>query len=191
MTAAPWILRPIRAADDAAVAAIIRDVMTEHGCCGQGFAIHDAEVACMSAAYRDASARYFVVERIVPGHGSTVLGGAGFARLAGTGPAEATCELRKMYFRPAARGHGLGRAMLELLLDEMRAAGYRRCYLETTSWMQQAQKLYRAAGFTELPRAEGATGHHGCDAYFARPLQDAGPMPPATRGGVGISRNGD
>jgi len=186
LTAAPWIIRPIRAADDAAVAAIVRDVMTEHGCCGQGFAIHDAEVAAMSAAYRAADARYFVVER-----GGNVLGGAGFARLAGTGRAEATCELRKMYFRPTARGHGLGRAMLELLLDEMRAAGYLRCYLETTSWMQQAQRLYRAAGFTELPRAEGATGHHGCDTYFARPLQDGDPMPPATRGGVGNRVSGD
>ena len=185
MAATPWIIRPIRPADDAAVASVIRDVMTEHGCCGQGFAIHDPEVAGMSAAYQDAAARYFVVE-----HGGNVVGGAGFARLAGTGPADATCELRKMYFRPVARGHGLGRAMLDLLLDEMRGCGYRRCYLETTSWMQAAQRLYRAAGFTELPAAEGATGHHGCDTWFARPLQGA-PVPPATRGGVGIRDSGD
>jgi putative acetyltransferase len=161
---APWILRPIRPADDAAVAAIIRDVMTEHRCSGQGFAIHDAEVDCISANYRG-DARYYVVE-----HGGEVLGGGGFARLAGTGPEQGTCELRKMYFRPPARGLGLGHALLALLLDEMRTCGYRRCYLETTSWMEAAQHLYRSHGFAELAGAEGCTGHHGCDRFFARPL---------------------
>lgn len=163
--AAPWILRPIRPADDAAIAATIREVMTEHRCSGEGFAIHDAEVQRMSAHYAAADTRYFVVE-----HAREVLGGAGFARLAGSGPDAAICELRKMYFRPQTRGLGLGRALLELLLDEMRTAGYRRCYLETTSWMQRAQQLYRRCGFQPLPGAMGATGHHGCNAFFARDL---------------------
>lgn len=162
---APWILRPIRPADDGAIATIIRSVMTEHGCCGQGFAIHDAEVACMSAAYHEPTARYYVVER-----SGEVLGGAGFARLTGTTLEQATCELRKMYFLPAARGLGLGSALLALLLDEMRQAGFRRCYLETTSWMQDAQQLYRRHGFAEQCGAEGNTGHGGCDRFFARAL---------------------
>jgi putative acetyltransferase len=167
----PWILRPIRPTDDAAIAAIIAQVMTEHGCSGPGFAIHDAEVACMSRHYGNDAARYYVVE-----HGGAVLGGAGFARLAGTTVAAATCELRKMYFLPAARGRGLGHQLLALLLDEMRALGYRRCYLETTSWMETAQHLYRAHGFQPQAASEGATGHHGCDRFFARSLAD-GPAP--------------
>jgi putative acetyltransferase len=160
-----WILRPIRPADDAAVAAIIRAVMTEHGASGPGFAIHDAEVAAMSAAYATPQARYYVVERA-----GRVLGGGGFAPLAGSEPRAATCELRKMYFEPEARGLGLGRALLLLLLDEMRAAGFRRCYLETTRQMTAAQRLYRAAGFRPLCGPEGATGHHGCDTFYAREL---------------------
>jgi putative acetyltransferase len=164
-TEAPWILRPMRAADDAAVAAIIRAVMTEHGASGAGFAIHDAEVDHMSRAYAGPRARYWVVERA-----GRVLGGAGFAQLAGTTVEQATCELRKMYFVPEARGLGLGKALLELLLDEMRLAGFRRCYLETTGRMQAAQRLYRAAGFAPVCSAEGATGHHGCDTFYARPL---------------------
>ena len=161
----PWILRPIRAADDAAIAAIIRDVMTEHGCSGPGFALHDAEVQAMSANYRGEHARYYIVE-----HAGEVLGGAGFARLAGSSAEQAICELRKMYFRPAARGLGLGKSLLELLLDEMRAAGYRHCYLETTARMQAAQALYRRLGFAELAAAQGCTGHHACDAFFRRML---------------------
>lgn len=164
-TDATWILRPIRAADDATIAAIIRAVMTAHGASGAGFAIHDAEVDHMSSAYATPRARYYVVE-----HDGRVLGGAGFAMLAGTNDAQATCELRKMYFVPEARGRGLGKALLELLLAEMRAAGFRRCYLETTTQMQQAQRLYRAAGFAPLCGAEGATGHCGCDTFYAREL---------------------
>jgi putative acetyltransferase len=75
-----------------------------------------------------------------------------------------------MYFRAPARGRGLGRALLELLLDDMRECGYRRCYLETTSWMDDAQRLYRAAGFRELPQVLGSTGHCGCDRFFALDL---------------------
>lgn len=163
------ILRPIRPADDPAVAAVIRAVMTEHRCTGEGFAIHDPEVDGMTAAYALPDARYYVVERPRP-DGGTVLGGAGFGRLQGTTPQEAICELRKMYFLPEARGRGAAHALLRLLLDEMRRLGYRRCYLETTSWMTAAQKLYRKAGFAELPAALGCTGHHGCNAFFARDL---------------------
>jgi putative acetyltransferase len=165
VNARPWILRPIRPADDAAIAATIRAVMTEHGASGPGFAIHDDEVDHMSRAYAGADARYYVVE-----HDGAVRGGGGFARLAGTEPAVATCELRKMYFQPPARGLGLGRALLELLLADMRAAGYRRCYLETTRQMLAAQRLYRAAGFAPLCGPVGATGHHGCDTFYARDL---------------------
>lgn len=162
---APWILRPIRHADDAAMAAIIREVMTAHGASGPGFAIHDAEVDAMSAAYGTPDARYYVVE-----HEGTVVGGAGFARLHGSRAEDAVCELRKMYFLPLARGQGVGRALLALLLDEMRSAGFRRCYLETTRQMTAAQRLYRAAGFLPQPGAEGATGHHGCDTFYSRGL---------------------
>ena len=45
-----------------------------------------------------------------------------------------------------------------------------RCYLETTSWMDRAQHLYRRVGFAEQPNPEGLTGHHGCDAFFSREL---------------------
>ena len=161
----PWLLRPIRPSDDPHVAAVIHDVMTEHGCGGAGFAIHDDEVSAMHRAYQAPRAGYFVVTR-----GDAVYGGAGYAQLEGTREQDRVCELRKMYFRPEARGLGLGHAMLALLLDEMRAADYRRCYLETTSWMEPAQRLYQASGFVEQPSAEGATGHHGCDRFFSRAL---------------------
>lgn len=157
------IIREIRAEDDEAVASIIRAVMPDFGADGPGFAIHDAEVGHMSAAYASPGARYFVVEL-----DGRVLGGGGVAALAG-GDGE-TCELRKMYFLPELRGRGVGRALIERCLETARELGYRRCYLETLTGMDAAQRLYEKVGFRRIPCAKGATGHHGCDRFYEREL---------------------
>ena len=159
-----WTMRPITAADDAAVAHVIRTVMPEFACDGPGFAIHDAEVGAMSAAYPGGDARYYVIEL-----DGRVQGGGGFARLLGSED-PSVCELRKMYFLPPLRGLGAGRALLGRLLAEMREAGYRHAYLETTEQMRAAQALYRAFGFAPLCGPLGATGHTGCDRFYIRDL---------------------
>lgn len=162
-------MRPMTARDDRAVAQIIRTVMTEHGATGAGFAIHDPEVACMSEAYGGTApgpSAYFVLD-----DGGDVVGGAGYAPL--TGGDVHTCELRKMYLLPTTRGLGIGRRLLMHTLDAARDAGYQRCYLETMATMQRARSLYASVGFVPLPAAEGATGHHGCDAWYALDLAPA------------------
>ncbi|HET8899875.1 MAG TPA: GNAT family N-acetyltransferase [Rhodanobacteraceae bacterium] len=156
-------IRPIAHADDAAMESIIRHVMPEFGADGAGFAIHDAEVSAMTAAYAAPRHAYFVLE-----HAGLVVGGAGFAPLAG-GDGD-TCELRKMYFLPTARGHGAGNAMLAHCLNAAREAGFRRCYLETLTGMDAAQALYRRHAFQPMPAPLGCTGHHGCNRWFIREL---------------------
>lgn len=158
-----YLIHPIEPANDAAMAAVIRHVMPEFGADGPGFAIHDAEVDTMSAAYATPRHAYFVVE--VDGR---VAGGAGIAPL--DGGATDTCELRKMYFLPAARGIGAGTAMMVRCLDAARAAGFRHCYLETLTGMDAAQELYRRSGFTRIDHPLGTTGHGGCDRWYLRAL---------------------
>ncbi len=156
-------LRPIEARDDAAIAALIREVMPSFGANGAGFAINDPEVDAMSRAYSGPRAGYWVVEQ-----GGRVVGGGGFAPL--QGGAVDTCELRKMYFLPEARGKGAGRALIERCLVIAKELGYARCYLETLTGMDAAQALYRKVGFLPLCEARGATGHHGCDRFYQREL---------------------
>ena len=156
--AAP-LVRPIEKRDDAAVAAIIREVMPSFGACGTGFALSDTEVDAMSAAYAAPRSAYFVVEEA-----GRVIGGAGIAPLDGGDPD--TCELRKMYYLPAARGRGLGKRVLRLCLEQARAFGFRRCYLETLTGMDAAMKLYERVGFSKLPGPLGQTGHFGCDRHY-------------------------
>jgi putative acetyltransferase len=157
-------LRPIEPRDDAAVAGIIRQVMPEFGADGPGFAIHDPEVNGMSGAYARPGRAYWVVEDA----SGRVVGGGGIAPLDGNEPG--VCELRKMYFLPEARGRGVGERLLRQCLSFAREAGYRTCYLETLAGMEQAQKLYRRLGFQPLCAPMGATGHFGCDRWFALAL---------------------
>ena len=60
-----------------------------------------------------------------------------------------TCELRKMYAVPAARGQGLGKYLLELAFNKARELGYRRMVLETATPLREAISLYRKYGFRE------------------------------------------
>lgn len=153
------LIRPIRAADDAAVAVIIRDVMASFGATGPEYSSSDPEVGAMSAAYDGARLAYFVLDE-----GGRVLGCGGIAPLAGAEPD--VCELRKMYLLPEARGRGLGERMLHHCLEAARVRGYRRCYLETLSGMDAAQKLYLKTGFTRLAAPLGSTGHSGCNRHY-------------------------
>ncbi len=153
------LIRPIRPADDPAMAAIIREVMTSFGTYGPGYSINDPEVDSMSAHYPEPRAAFFVVEQ-----GGRVLGGGGIGPL--TGAEAEVCELRKMYFLPELRGRGLGEKMLRRCLDAARERGYRRCYLETLTGMDAAMKLYTRTGFKPLCGPLGKTDHFGCDQHY-------------------------
>jgi putative acetyltransferase len=154
-----YLIRPIEAADDVAMAGIIRTVMPEFGATGSGFAISDPEVDWMSRAYSEPRSAYFVVER----HGK-VVGGGGVAQL--VDGEEDVCELRKMYFLSDARGLGAGAEMMTRCLGAARSFGFRRCYLETLSGMDAAMRLYEKTGFRRIPGSMGATGHGGCNTFY-------------------------
>jgi putative acetyltransferase len=154
-----FVIRPIEPADDPAMASIIRAVMPEFGADGPGFAIHDPEVSAMHDAYVGPRHAYFVVTE-----GERVVGGGGVAPL--TGGDASTCEVRKMYFLPEARGTGAGRALLAHCLEVARVRGFTHCYLETLTGMDAAQRLYEKLGFKRLDAPLGATGHTSCNRWY-------------------------
>lgn len=71
----------------------------------------------------------------------------GFAALKALGPNAA--EVKSMRAAPAARGTGVGRALLAHIVLEAKARGYRALYLETgtADLHVPAIALYRSAGF--------------------------------------------
>ena len=77
--------------------------------------------------------------------GGTVLGVAAIKELDA-----ASGEVKSMHTAAAARGRGVGRALLSHLLEVARARGYQQVFLETgtTPGFAAARALYESAGFT-------------------------------------------
>jgi GNAT superfamily N-acetyltransferase len=56
-------------------------------------------------------------------------------------------RVRWFVLEPQLRGHGLGRRLIDELLDTARAAGMRKLELETFSELRAAARIYLDAGF--------------------------------------------
>ena len=63
---------------------------------------------------------------------------------------DTTAELKRMYVRPRARGHGLARRLLAALEVAAAHAGYRHLWLETGLSQPEAIALYESAGYTPV-----------------------------------------
>lgn len=79
-------------------------------------------------------------------------------------------ELLTIAVLPAARGRGLGAALLDACLAESAALGARRLHLEVAAANSPALALYARAGFVETGRRRGYYGAHGDALTMARVL---------------------
>jgi GNAT superfamily N-acetyltransferase len=62
-----------------------------------------------------------------------------------------SCEIKRMYVAPAARGRGVARILLVALEDRARELGYAIARLDTGPKQPAAQHLYESAGYVEIP----------------------------------------
>jgi len=117
-------------------------------------------IACLDAEltgqYPEPGATHFRLDatEVLPGRGAFVVArlggepvGCGAFRMIEPGVA----ELKRMYVKRSARGHGVGRSLLLGLEERARSAGATRFVLETGVRQHEALALYEGAGYRRVP----------------------------------------
>ena len=88
---------------------------------------------------------------IAAGDDGRDLGCGGIRLLVSGSPDNPRFELKHLYLRPAARGRGLGRALLVELESRARDFGALELVLDTNASLEAAGGLYRSSGYSDIP----------------------------------------
>lgn len=145
-----FVIRPARPDDIPEVRLMLREYV---GWIGLDLAFQeiDEEVAGLPGDYVPPHGALLVAERA-----GQLVGMIGVRPLpAASRPAEArrtrAAEMKRLFVRPAARGHGLAKQLIARLLDDARGMGYDEIRLDTLPMMGDAQSLYASLGFVDIP----------------------------------------
>lgn len=156
-------IRNIEPSDNVAIASVIRNALAEFGANKPGTVFFDPTTDHLFELFKAPGSVYYVAEK-----NGKILGGCGIF------PTEAlpekTCELVKLYLDKAARGTGLGKALLLKAMDWAKNNGYEQVYLESMPELSKAVSIYEKVGFEKLNKALGKSGHDGCDIWMLKKL---------------------
>lgn len=67
--------------------------------------------------------------------------------------------MKRLYLSPASRGLGVGKRLVETVIQEGRKLGYEEMRLDTLPSMVNARALYKGMGFVE------------CERYYDTPVE--------------------
>lgn len=157
------ILRKITEADNETMAVIIRSSLEEFGAAKPGTVYFDPTTDNLFGLFTAKNSVYFIAES-----NGEIAGGAGIFPTEGL--PFATCELVKMYVSSNARGMGLGQLLLDKCIEEAKASGFNKMYIETMLELINAIEMYKKNGFTFLTGPIGNSGHTGCDIFMIKDL---------------------
>ena len=101
----------------------------------------DAEIDGLPGDYVPPRGALFVVD-----DDARLIGMIGLRPLEGE-----VCEMKRLFVRPEARGRGLAKQLIARVLDEARRLDYDEIRLDTLPMMADAQSLYVALGFDDIP----------------------------------------
>ena len=70
-------------------------------------------------------------------------------------PEDKVGHVYQMWVSPSARGHGLGKLLLDRIVSWAKASGLNALILSVTTTNRVAKNLYKSAGFVETGKLEG------------------------------------
>ena len=133
-------IRGLRKEDNPSLAKIVKDTLAEFGANHPNTVYYDPTTDALYEVFQTPRSKYFLAE--IDGE---MVGGGGIYPTDGLD--NDTCELVKMYLLPQARGHGLGRMLIEKCLEAAKENGFKKIYLETMPELKQAMKVYEKFQF--------------------------------------------
>jgi putative acetyltransferase len=154
-------IRKIQPADNEVLAKIVRASLAEFGANKPGTVYYDSTTDHLYELFQEPGSMYYVAEQ-----NGKVVGGAGIFPTEGL--PQGTCELVKMYLQKQVRGQGLGKLLIDKVLEFAKGFGYTNVYLETMPELRKAVSVYEKFGFTYLTGPLGNSGHFGCDVWMLK-----------------------
>lgn len=148
------IIEPLNAQTEPCVRDLIRRNLQHYDEAGSVLASTFRRLGDLINVYRQPGSRFFVL-RDLKVDSQPCIGAAGIGSLHGLPPSEGAGELRDLVLDESYRGQGLGARLIKRCIEEARALGYERLYLETTPQMEKAQKLFIRFGFRPVTQASG------------------------------------
>lgn len=145
------IIEPLSGTTEAEVKDLIRRNLQHYEEAGSVLAATFRRLADLANVYKQPGSRFFVLSDSQAGR--NCIGAAGIGSLHGLPPSEGVGELRDLVLDEAYRGRGLGARLIKRCIEEAKALGYQRLYLETTPQMEKAQKLFIRFGFRPVTQA--------------------------------------
>ena len=109
----------------------------------------DAELAGLPGAYSTENGGAVLLAYATTPTSSTCVGCVGVRAL---NIAPNTCELKRLWTNPEARGLGAGQALMVAIMAKAREMGYKEMLLDTLAIFTSARKMYDSYGFVEIAK---------------------------------------
>lgn len=156
-------IRKVQPSDNQILAEIIRGVFIEHNAPQQGTVYSDPTTDDLFHYFQTEKAVLFVAE--LKGE---IVGCCGIYPTAGL--ATNCTELVKFYIHHAARGKGVGKALMENCVSAALNFGYTQMYIESLPHFAKAVRIYEKQGFQRLEQPLGNSGHTTCNIWMLKQL---------------------
>ncbi|WP_028296868.1 GNAT family N-acetyltransferase [Olivibacter sitiensis] len=158
-----YIIRTVQETDNPLLAKVIRQVFEEHDSPKCGTVYSDPTTDQLFQLFQQERSILWVAEM-----DDEVMGCCGIYPTDGL--PDLMAELVKFYISRSARGHGVGKMLMEKSMQSAKDFGYKAIYIESLPQFSKAVSIYEKQGFVHLDAPLGNSGHSSCNIWMKKDL---------------------